>query len=101
MKIEEAIGYLKRRQHWLSDDEDTAVIERRYKATEQCRYGINCLDMAISALEKQMSKPPEHKVHEKYPSLGKDYYCQECGVMFMDWEAMQTNYCGNCGQKLK
>ena len=25
-------------------------------------------------IEKQMPKPPEHKVHEIYPTLGKKYY---------------------------
>lgn len=57
-------------------------------------------DVAIVALEKQMPKPPENKVHEKYTALGRNYYCQ-CGVMFVDWENYPTNYCGNCGQRLK
>lgn len=56
--------------------------------------------VAISALEKQIPKPPEHKVHDEYKSLGKNYYCP-CGVMFLDWENQPTKYCGNCGQKLK
>lgn len=55
---------------------------------------------AISALEKQLPTPPENKVHEKYKALGKNYYCK-CGVMFVDFERNGTNYCGNCGQKLK
>ena len=58
------------------------------------------LGLAIKALEKQLHQPPEHKVHEKYKALGKNYYCS-CGVMFVDWENQPTNYCGNCGQKLK
>ena len=57
-------------------------------------------DIAIQALERQVAKPPEHKVHEKYKSLGKNYYCQ-CGVMFVDFERNGTNFCGNCGQRLK
>ena len=56
--------------------------------------------IALVALEKQKPKPPEHKVHEKYKALGKNYYCH-CGVMFVDFEKNGTNYCGNCGQKLK
>ncbi len=55
---------------------------------------------AISALEKQIVKPPENKVHEKYKALGKNYYCS-CGAMFVDFERNGTNYCGNCGQKLR
>lgn len=58
------------------------------------------LDLAISALEKQIIKPPENKVHEKHKALGKNYYCS-CGVMFVDYERNGTNYCGNCGQRLK
>ena len=58
------------------------------------------LSLAISALEKQLPKPPEHKVHEKYKALGKNYYCS-CGVMFVDFERNGTNFCGNCGQRLK
>lgn len=55
---------------------------------------------AIDCMKKQLPKAPEYKVHEKYPTLGKNYYCS-CGVMFVDFERNGTNYCGNCGQKLK
>ncbi len=66
-----------------------------YRPTE-----VNAARLAISALEKQLPQPPEHKVHEKYKALGKNYYCS-CGAMFVDFERNGTNYCGNCGQKLK
>jgi hypothetical protein len=58
--------------------------------------------LAIEALEKQIPKPPIEKVNPKYPALGKMYYC-ECGVLFTGWgnPKEETNYCGNCGQKLK
>lgn len=52
------------------------------------------------AINKQIPKPPEYKVVEKYKVSGKNYWC-ECGVMFVDFERNGTNYCGNCGQKLK
>lgn len=52
------------------------------------------------ALEKQKVKPPVYEVREKYKALGKNYYCA-CGVMFIDFERNGTNYCGNCGQKLR
>lgn len=61
---------------------------------------IAALDTAIAALERQMPKPPTYKVHEKYPMLGKNYYC-DCGVMFGGFKRNGTNYCGNCGQRLK
>ncbi len=52
--------------------------------------------------EKQIPHPPEFKVHPKYPNLGIFHYCK-CGVMFPGWgnPRAETNYCGNCGQKLK
>lgn len=54
----------------------------------------------VEALEKQIPRPPENKVHKKYKMLGKNCFCK-CGVMFIDWERNKTNYCGNCGQKLR
>ncbi len=50
---------------------------------------------------KQAVKPPILKVHPKFKSLGENYYCQSCGVMFVDFERNGTNFCGNCGQRLK
>lgn len=57
----------------------------------------------ISAIEKQIPKPPVNKVDEKCAELGRCYFCQSCGVMFVGWEFPnnRTNYCGNCGQKLR
>jgi hypothetical protein len=54
------------------------------------------------ALEKQIPKPPVEKVHPEYPALGKMYFC-ECGVLFPGWgnPKAETNYCGNCGRRLK
>ncbi len=69
------------------------------------RYGTGGLaegtvDELLKILDKHVPAPPEHKVHPKYTTLGKNYYCG-CGVMFVDFERNGTNYCGNCGQKLK
>ena len=61
--------------------------------------GLPLVDIKSHA-EKQIPKPPEYKVHEKYPSLGKNYYCS-CGAMFVDFERNGTNYCGNCGKRFK
>ena len=71
-----------------------------YNVLANCKAEHEAVELAISALEKQLIEPPEHKVHEKYKSLGKNYYCQ-CGVMFVDFERNGTNFCGNCGQRLK
>ena len=73
--------------------------EKGYNAVEQS-FILEFWDGVIKACEKQTPKPPENKVHEKYPTLGKNYYCS-CGVMFVDFERSGTNYCGNCGQKLR
>lgn len=53
-------------------------------------------------VEKQIPKPPVEKVHPKHKKLGKMHYC-ECGVLFYGWgnPEEETNYCGNCGQKLR
>ena len=67
---------------------------------ENISFEKGTFDIAITALEKQIAKPPDNKVSEKYPSLGKNYYCK-CGVMFVDWENYPANYCGNCGQRLR
>ena len=34
---------------------------------------VEAAKLAISALEKQLPRPPEHKVHEKYKALGKKF----------------------------
>ena len=80
------------------DMETNAQIERMFRLP---KGKLQPNDRVIlQALEKQIVKPPEHKVHEKYKALGKNYYCS-CGVMFVDFERNGTNYCGNCGQKLR
>ena len=74
-------------------------LQKRYTTQhngKHCKY----VETVIHTLEKQLLKPPEHKVHEKYKALGKNYYCS-CGVMFVDFERNGTNFCGNCGQALK
>lgn len=85
-----------------------AIIEAIKDFNEFKLSGYSCselpssanIEVAISALEKQIVKPPDYKVHEKYKALGRNYYCS-CGVMFVDFEKNGTNYCGNCGQKLR
>lgn len=55
---------------------------------------------AIACMEKQIPIPPVNEVRAGYRALGKNYWCK-CDVMFVDWENYKTNYCGNCGQKLR
>ena len=84
MEIEDAIGIIKDLTRELREDGYIKVAN----------------DMAIAALEKQIPKPPGNKVRDEYKILGKNYYCQ-CGVMFVDFERNGTNFCGQCGQKLR
>lgn len=90
MKIEDAI------EHFRQCDTVkfilTGVGETEFKTIEFKEF--------VEALDKQIPKQPANKVHEKYPTLGRNYYCT-CGVMFVDFERNGTNYCGNCGQRLK
>ena len=64
MKIEEAIEHF--RQHDTVKFILTGVGETEFKTIEFKEF--------VEALEKQMPKSPEHKVHEIYPTLGKKYY---------------------------
>ena len=57
-------------------------------------------NIIVEALNKQLITPPVDKVHPDYPYFGKNEYCI-CGVMFCDLSKFATNYCGNCGQKLR
>jgi hypothetical protein len=78
-------------------------IEKLYWIVD--KYGehglqADTVDEVLKVIEKQIPKPPEYKVVEKYKALGKNYWC-ECGVMFVDFERNGTNFCGNCGRRLK
>lgn len=75
------------------------AIKELENAIEDCTSGEDecfrqALGMGIVALREDIPRPPQ--------KFGKDYYC-ECGVMFLAWDrpGCQTNYCGNCGQRLK
>lgn len=53
---------------------------------------VDALDLAIEALEKQVTNKPLSE--NKYYFTGK---CPSCGAVFLD---NTTKYCGNCGQAL-
>ena len=105
-KYKEAIGHLKRtvsQLKYLDERPDTPYTKHYIKKrNEKNRRRLRANRLAIEALEKQIPKPPVEKVNPKYPALGKMYYC-ECGVLFTGWgrPEEETNFCGNCGQKLK
>ena len=97
MKIEEIIEEIK---DTLKIRKATIVKVRDEQQQRAIQERIDEEELILNALEKQIPKLPEHKVHEKYPTLGRNYYCT-CGVMFVDFERNGTNYCGNCGQRLR
>lgn len=80
-----------------------------FNPCDECMYGIERRDGSgndsmckICEFRGTLTvKPPEYKVNPNYPDLGKNHFCASCGVMFIDWENAPTNYCGNCGQKLR
>jgi predicted SprT family Zn-dependent metalloprotease len=94
MKIEEVYAKAKSKVEALKM---TVVV---YPKNKEVAAELEAEIIVLSALEKQMPKPPTYTVHEKYKTLGKNYYCQ-CGVMFVDFKRSGTNYCGNCGQRLR
>ena len=57
-------------------------------------YTVLCeaLDIAVSALEKQI--PKKLLEEKKIYGIGE---CPSCGAVFLD---KNTKYCGNCGQAL-
>lgn len=75
-------------------------LKEEIRETDENYFRCFFMDIAIADMEKQIPKPPEYKVVEKYAGLGKNYYCA-CGVLFVDFEWKGTNFCGNCGQKLR
>ncbi len=97
MKIEEIIEEIK---DTLKIRKETIAKVRDEQQQGAIQERIDEEELILNALEKQIPTPPENKVNEKYPTLGRDYYCT-CGVMFVDFERNGTNYCGNCGQRLK
>ena len=55
-------------------------------------------DLAIKALEKQVSKPTE----EIRTAMGRYYeYCPECDAKVSNYVGIQPTYCSNYGQKLR
>lgn len=56
-------------------------------------------DLAIQALEKQISMEVKDL---EIDELGTKFYtCPSCEEMRMDGRRCYTNYCPNCGQKIK
>lgn len=54
-------------------------------------------DLAIKALEKQVSKPTE----EIRTAMGRYFnYCPECNAKISEYKSVCPVYCSNCGQKL-
>ena len=95
MTIEEAIERIKE-------------IYRKCNEFEDCRYGSDCeicleaVDMAISALEKQIPNRPQQDEYFKH-----DYICSCCGEKLAesvdddcDLQEEMAGWCPHCGQAL-
>ena len=58
---------------------------------------------AVEALEKQIVKEPT-TITDKNSigwKVGGTHKCKACNAVFINWDNNKTNYCGNCGQKLR
>lgn len=89
MTIQEAIEWQK-------------AFKRTYKSTPS--DVDDACDMAISALEKQISKKPrENKIRGGLFGKIKHYTCPTCGnclLTKMMNERQNTSYCWDCGQEI-
>ena len=93
MKIQEAIKY------WEGSKREAEVYFERGKIGKKFKEQLIFYDMAIEALNKQIPMPPAYI--DKYIQSCIKHECQNCKVYFVNWETFKTNYCGNCGQKLR
>ncbi|HHX70440.1 MAG TPA: hypothetical protein GX708_20600 [Gallicola sp.] len=64
-------------------------------AEENNNYAVQTLNMAISALEKQIPKKPIE--NGSLPNIRYKYSCPTCN-RFWDKEFM-SDYCSSCGQR--
>ena len=67
------------------------------------RIGVNSIDLAISALEKQISKGPIGNDNGSYAEYFESWLeCPKCGEAIPEYTAENNTwcYCLGCGQKL-
>lgn len=71
-------------------------IDRNVATPEQVKYAHVLCEALYGEIQ------PVKKRHPKYPNLGIFHYCV-CGALFAGWgkPEEETNFCGNCGQKIK
>ena len=69
---------------------------------EFCRV-TEALNRLADYEDRREPRPPENKVHPNHPGLGRGHYCTRCSAFFPYWddENGRTNFCGNCGQRLR
>lgn len=72
-------------------------IEEYAKFEDECISKGYTFSSLLAARDKQEVQPLEERAHPNYKCMGKMYYCK-CGVAYLD---NGSNYCGNCGQKLR
>lgn len=81
----------------LIDEEEALKHLESIVYEELTPYTQKAVLMAMKALEKQITKPLEKKKNPNFSHLGKMHYCC-CGVAYL---GKGSNYCSNCGQRLK
>lgn len=71
---------------------------------------IECEKLIVSALEKQIPKPPKRLTHKPLIDAGWEYGCPNCGCAvgenkhlgfaYNEYLEPNENYCCSCGQAL-
>lgn len=94
-QIEKAIEYLKKSIDETNKCEYYSEYQREELTKEHEHFKA-----AISALEKQIPKPPRKVFTSRHERHEPPYVICMCGEE-LRYSALNNNYCGNCGQKLK
>ena len=55
---------------------------KKYELQPADKLSFAAISMAISALEKQLPKTAEYKIHDKWFGMGKRDWCPVCDYMF-------------------
>lgn len=83
----------------MTEQEAIKLLEIRRSFTNSGNAGVSAIDMAISALEKQIAKKP---LNIKKSAIEDGGYYGDCPCCNEHMESLWTSekFCCNCGQKL-
>ena len=88
----------------MTNEEAIKLLSNRYMVVSECIDSNNAikdniaLDMAISALEKQIEKPVE--VYSDGDADGYPVWEEHCPSCGYDFDGTTPNFCQDCGQRL-